>query len=101
MPKPHDEKPAHPDTVLHQAFQRYFPALAALVWRKRGAHLFTSFTVRHNAGSYLVIVRAFDSDNWRGVVVFGSGPTVADALRNAALAIGKGQWRVDKPFKVG
>lgn len=84
------------DTDLQITFRRYFPALWKFLWRNDADILFDGFTLKRWQGGYMVVIRAEEFASNRRLVCFGSAPTVFDAIRNASLAVSKGQWRPDK-----
>lgn len=86
----------NPDNEFQLTFRRYAPALWKFLWRGSDTHLFSGLTLRRKPPNWMVIVRADEIVSVRAVVVFGSASTIADALRNASLAISKNQWRTDK-----
>ena len=78
------------------ATNRIAPAFYALLTKRNKHYLFSGLSVRKTGANYLVVVRAIECDTLACVVCFGNADTFALALRNASLAIGKGQWRKDK-----
>lgn len=85
-----------PDAQFGIGFRRIAPALYKLVTSGDDMYLFAGLSVRKRGGEFLVIVRSDEIVPIRALVCFGSGDTLAVALRNASLAVSKRQWRVDK-----
>lgn len=84
------------DYALRTTIKRYAPAYYKLTNGGYDEFVYAGTSIRPQGRNFLVIVRATTLVPLANVVVFGSGDTLADALRNASLAIGKNRWKPDK-----
>ena len=53
-------------------------------------------TIRKQAGGYLTVVAATDTEGACPVVAFGAGATWGESWEAASEAVNKGRWRPDK-----
>jgi hypothetical protein len=60
-----------------------------------------SISLRPRDNDFLAVLSAVEHPSFRRVVMFASGPSIAECLANLNSEVGRGTWREDKFFKKG
>jgi len=96
-PKRRRTKAGNVEGEASRMLARLLPGLWAVLSDRARGYVFQSVSLRRRSyADWICVVSSLAEDEFCYVVAFGSGTDAATAVRNASLAIGKGQWKRDK-----